>query len=182
MTHLNPKPMITIGGRPFLWHILNLYSSLGINEFIICCGYKGYVIKECFANYFLHMSDITFDIEGNQMEAHLKKAEPWRVTLVDTGDTTQTGGRLKRLVELARQALGNSLVTYEDIKGSFHEASPLSLDTAKVRGLLGFNPRGSFQELIRRTIAWYREIRQGKSARELCEREILENKGLRRVA
>jgi len=101
-THLTPKPMITIGGRPILWHILKLYSSHGINEFIICCGYKGYVIKEYFANYFLHMSDVTFDIESNQMEVHLKKAEPWRVTLVDTGDTTQTGGRLKRVVEYVR--------------------------------------------------------------------------------
>lgn len=101
-THLTPKPMITIGGRPILWHLLKLYSSHGINEFIICCGYKGYVIKEYFANYFLHMSDVTFDIESNQMEVHLKKAEPWKVTLVDTGDTTQTGGRLKRVVEYVR--------------------------------------------------------------------------------
>lgn len=96
-THLKPKPMIEIGGRPILWHIMKMYSAHGINEFIICCGYKGYVIKEYFANYFLHMSDVTFDMESNQMHVHQRKAEPWKVTLVDTGDDTLTGGRLKRV-------------------------------------------------------------------------------------
>ena len=96
-THLKPKPMIEIGGRPILWHIMKLYAAHGVNDFVICCGYKGYIIKEYFANYFLHMSDITFDIARNQMEVHQQKAEPWRVTLVDTGDDTLTGGRLKRL-------------------------------------------------------------------------------------
>ena len=96
-THLKPKPMIEIGGYPILWHIMKIYSSHGVNEFIICCGYKGYVIKEYFANYFLHMSDVTFNMSSNQMEVHQKKAEPWRVTLVDTGDETLTGGRLKRV-------------------------------------------------------------------------------------
>jgi glucose-1-phosphate cytidylyltransferase len=96
-THLKPKPMIEIGGRPILWHIMKLYSSHGINDFVICCGYRGYVIKEYFANYFLHMSDVTFDMSTNQMEVHEKNAEPWRVTLVDTGDNTLTGGRLKRV-------------------------------------------------------------------------------------
>lgn len=94
-THLKPKPMIEIGGKPILWHIMKSYSAHGINDFIICCGYKGYVIKEYFANYFLHMSDVTFDISNNNMEVHHKKAEPWKVTLVDTGDNTLTGGRLK---------------------------------------------------------------------------------------
>ncbi len=98
-THLKPKPMIEIGGRPVLWHILKMYSSHGINDFIICCGYKGYIIKEYFANYFLHMSDVTFDMKNNQMEVHQKNAEPWRVTLVDTGENTLTGGRLKRVSE-----------------------------------------------------------------------------------
>jgi glucose-1-phosphate cytidylyltransferase len=98
-THLKPKPMIEIGGRPVLWHILKMYSSHGINDFVICCGYKGYVIKEYFANYFLHMSDVTFDMKNNQMEVHQKNAEPWRVTLVDTGENTLTGGRLKRVSE-----------------------------------------------------------------------------------
>lgn len=89
--------MIEIGGKPILWHIMKIYSAHGVNEFIICCGYKGYIIKEYFANYFLHMSDVTFDMEHNQMEVHQKKAEPWKVTLIDTGDETLTGGRLKRV-------------------------------------------------------------------------------------
>ena len=96
-TSIRPKPMIEIGGRPILWHIMKTYSSHGINEFIVCCGYKGYVIKEYFANYFLHMSDITFDMEENRMEVHQRHAEPWRVTLVDTGEETMTGGRIRRV-------------------------------------------------------------------------------------
>ena len=98
-THTRPKPMIEIGGKPILWHILKTYSHHGINDFIICCGYKGYIIKEYFANYFLHMSDVTFDMSNNRMEVHQKNAEPWKVTLVDTGDNTLTGGRLRRVFE-----------------------------------------------------------------------------------
>jgi len=98
-THLKPKPMVEIGGKPILWHIMKIYSSHGINNFIICCGYKGYIIKEYFANYFLHMSDVTFDMNNNSMEVHNQMAEPWRVTLVDTGEKTMTGGRLKRVAE-----------------------------------------------------------------------------------
>jgi len=96
-THLKPKPMIEIGGRSMLWHIMKSYSVHGVNDFVICCGYRGYLIKEYFANYFLHMSDVTFDMSNNRMEVHQKKAEPWRVTLVDTGEETMTGGRLKRV-------------------------------------------------------------------------------------
>ena len=96
-SYLRPKPMIEIGGKPILWHILKIYSTHGVNEFVICCGYKGYVIKEYFANYFLHTSDVTFDMADNSMVVHQQKAEPWRVTLVDTGEDTQTGGRLKRV-------------------------------------------------------------------------------------
>jgi glucose-1-phosphate cytidylyltransferase len=96
-THLKPKPLIEIGGRPILWHIMKNYSVHGVNDFVICCGYKGYLIKEYFANYFLHMSDLTFDMSTNQMEVHQHKAEPWKVTLIDTGEDTQTGGRLKRV-------------------------------------------------------------------------------------
>jgi len=96
-TVMRPKPMVEIGGRPILWHILKIYSSHGINDFVICAGYKGYVIKEYFANYFLHMSDVTFDMKENRMEVHSKRSEPWRVTIVDTGDDTLTGGRLKRV-------------------------------------------------------------------------------------
>lgn len=98
-THLKPKPMIEIGGMPILWHIMKLYSAQGVNDFVICCGYKGYVIKEYFANYFLHMSDVTFDMASNHMEVHHQKAEPWKVTLVDTGEDTLTGGRLKRVAD-----------------------------------------------------------------------------------
>ncbi len=101
-THLKPKPMIEIGGKPILWHILKMYSTHGVNEFIICCGYKGYVIKEYFQNYFLHMSDVTFDILKNRMEVHSEKAEPWRITLIDTGEETMTGGRLKRVAKYLR--------------------------------------------------------------------------------
>lgn len=96
-THLKPKPMVEIGGRPILWHVMKLYSAHGVNDFVICCGYRGYIIKEYFANYFLHMSDVTFDMENNKMEVHQRNAEPWRVTLVDTGEDTLTGGRLKRV-------------------------------------------------------------------------------------
>ena len=96
-THLKPKPMIEIGGHPILWHIMKSYSAHGVNEFVICCGYKGYLIKEYFANYFLHMSDVTFDLQHNRMEVHERHAEPWKVTLVDTGEDTMTGGRLKRV-------------------------------------------------------------------------------------
>lgn len=98
-TSLRPKPMIEIGGRPILWHIMKIYAAHGINDFVICCGYKGYVIKEYFANYFLHMSDVTFDMKANEMIVHEKRAEPWRVTLVDTGDDSMTGGRLRRVAD-----------------------------------------------------------------------------------
>jgi glucose-1-phosphate cytidylyltransferase len=96
-SYLKPKPMIEIGGKPILWHIMKTYSHHGINDFVICCGYKGYVIKEYFANYFLHMSDVTFDMTSNSMEVHHRYVEPWRVTLVNTGEETLTGGRLKRV-------------------------------------------------------------------------------------
>lgn len=101
-THLKPKPMIEIGGKPILWHIMKSYSAHGVNDFVICCGYKGYIIKEYFANYFLHMSDVTFDMASNSMEVHGRHAEPWRVTLIDTGEDTMTGGRLKRVAPYVR--------------------------------------------------------------------------------
>ena len=101
-TVYRPKPMIEIGGKPILWHIMKVYSSHGVNDFIICCGYKGYLIKEYFANYFLHMSDVTFDMSKNKMEVHQRHAEPWRVTLIDTGEATMTGGRLKRISNYLR--------------------------------------------------------------------------------
>jgi len=98
-TDTKPKPMVEIGGKPILWHIMKIYSAHGVNDFVICCGYKGYQIKEYFANYFLYMSDVTFDMSKNTMEVHQRSAEPWRVTLVDTGESTMTGGRLKRVAE-----------------------------------------------------------------------------------
>ena len=101
-TATRPKPMVEIGGKPILWHILKMYSHHGINDFVICCGYKGYVIKEYFANYFLHTSDVTFDMAHNTMEVHHKRAEPWKVTLVDTGDESMTGGRLRRVADYVR--------------------------------------------------------------------------------
>jgi glucose-1-phosphate cytidylyltransferase len=98
-TSVRPKPMVEVGGKPVLWHIMKTYSAHGIHDFVICCGYKGYVIKEYFANYFLHMSDVTFDMQNNKMEVHQRNAEPWRVTLVDTGEDTMTGGRIKRVAQ-----------------------------------------------------------------------------------
>lgn len=111
-TSVRPKPMIEIGGKPILWHIMKIYAAHGINDFIICLGYKGYLIKEYFANYFLHTSDVTFDMQNNKMEVHQNSSEPWKVTLVDTGDESMTGGRLKRV----RQFLGNDdfCFTYGD--------------------------------------------------------------------
>ncbi|MBS3947120.1 MAG: glucose-1-phosphate cytidylyltransferase [Dethiobacter sp.] len=102
-TSTRPKPMIEIGGKPILWHIMKMYSFHGINDFVICCGYKGYVIKEYFANYFLHMSDVTFDIQANTMNVHQRRAEPWKVTLVDTGENAMTGGRLRRVADHVRE-------------------------------------------------------------------------------
>ena len=101
-THLKPKPMIEIGGKPILWHIMKIYSHYGVNDFVICCGFKGYVIKEYFANYFLHMSDVKFDMRDNSMQVLQQSAEPWRVTLIDTGEETMTGGRLRRAAPYVR--------------------------------------------------------------------------------
>jgi glucose-1-phosphate cytidylyltransferase len=112
-TSLRPKPMVEIGGKPILWHIMKMYSNYGINDFIICCGYKSYFIKEYFANYFLHMSDVTFDMSSNNMFVHKERAEPWTVTLVDTGDNSMTGGRLKRVREFVKDEKAFCL-TYGD--------------------------------------------------------------------
>ncbi len=107
-----PKPMVNIGNKPILWHIMKTYSAYGLNEFVICCGYKGYMIKEYFANYFLHTSDVTFHMEDNRMEVHRRKAEPWKVTLLDTGEKTLTGGRLKKAIEFIDEQ--NCCFTYGD--------------------------------------------------------------------
>ena len=147
-THLKPKPMIEIGGMPILWHILKLYSSHGINDFIICCGYKGYLIKEYFANYFLHMSDVTFDMIRNSMEIHEKKAEPWKVTLIDTGEITQTGGRLKR-IESYLSDEETFCFTYGDGLADVDIGSLINLhrETGKLATVTAVRPPGRFGSL-----------------------------------
>ncbi|MBU1664466.1 MAG: glucose-1-phosphate cytidylyltransferase [Gammaproteobacteria bacterium] len=143
-TVVKPKPMVEIGGRPILWHILKIYSSHGINDFVICCGYKGYVIKEYFANYFLHMSDVTFDMSENRMEVHQRFAEPWRVTLVDTGEETLTGGRLKRV----RDYLGDEdfCFTYGDgvADVNIRESIAFHKQSGKLATLTATQPPGRF--------------------------------------
>jgi glucose-1-phosphate cytidylyltransferase len=143
---LRPKPMIEIGGLPILWHIMKIYSAAGLNDFIICCGYKGYLIKEYFANYILHMSDITVDMEKNAIEVHSKKAEPWRVTLVDTGELTQTGGRLKRI---APYVTGDFCMTYGDGVGSVDIPELLKFHKAhgKLATMTATQPPGRFGAL-----------------------------------
>lgn len=146
-TSVRPKPMIEIGGKPILWHIMKIYSSHGINDFVICCGYKGYIIKEYFANYFLHMSDFTFDMQNNRMEIHTQHAEPWRVTLVDTGDASMTGGRLKRV----RSHLGDDdfCFTYGDGVGDIDIGASIKFhrETGKLATLTAIQPPGRFGAL-----------------------------------
>ena len=147
-TAVRPKPMIEIGGKPILWHIMKTYSHHGINEFIICCGYRGYVIKEYFANYFLHMSDVTFDMKKNSMEVHQRNAEPWRVTLVDTGEDTMTGGRLKRVAGYLKDEEAFCF-TYGDGVGDINITELLAFHkTQKVKATLtGTIPPGRFGAL-----------------------------------
>jgi glucose-1-phosphate cytidylyltransferase len=146
-TSLRPKPMVEIGGRPILWHIMKIYAAHGINEFIVCLGYKGYLIKEYFANYFLHMSDVTFDMANNRTEVHQNNAEPWRVTLVDTGDSTMTGGRLKRV----RQYVGadDFCMTYGDGVGDIDVTETIAFHRKhrKLATLTGTQPPGRFGAL-----------------------------------
>jgi glucose-1-phosphate cytidylyltransferase len=146
-TSVKPKPMIEIGGRPILWHILKSYSAHGVNDFIICCGYKGYIIKEYFANYFLHMSDVTFDMSNNSMQVHQKKAEPWKVTLVDTGESTQTGGRLRRIKEYVGDA--DFCMTYGDGVGDVDIAKSIEFHRShgKLATMTATQPPGRFGAL-----------------------------------
>jgi len=145
-THLKPKPMVEIGGRPILWHILKIYSAHGINNFIICAGYKGYVIKEYFANYFLHMSDVTFDMSDNTLEVHRKNAEPWCITIVDTGDETMTGGRIKRI---APYLDGAFCLTYGDGVGNIDITASIEFHkkSGRLATLTGVRPPGRFGSL-----------------------------------
>ena len=147
-TELRPKPMVEIGGKPILWHIMKLYSSFDVNEFIICCGYKGYVIKEYFANYFLHTSDVTFCMNENSMEVHQKRAEPWKVTLVDTGEGSMTGGRLKRVAEFVKEE-DVFFFTYGDGLGDIDIKATLEFHNShgKLATLTAATPPGRFGAL-----------------------------------
>ena len=147
-TSTRPKPMAEIGGRPLLWHIMKIYSAYGVREFVICLGYKGYVIKEYFANYFLHMSDVTFDMASNSMEVHQNKAEPWRVTLVDTGENTMTGGRLLRVREHVKDEEAFCF-TYGDGLADVDIAQALKFHRAhgKLATVTGAQPPGRFGAL-----------------------------------
>ncbi len=146
-THLIPKPMVEIGGKPILWHIMKTYSHYGINEFIICCGYKGYVIKEWFANYFLHTSDVTFDLKNNEMTVHDCHSEDWKVTLVDTGLETMTGGRIKRI----QKYVGDEtfLLTYGDGVTDLNIADTIKYhqETGKILTVTAYKPQGKFGAL-----------------------------------
>lgn len=147
-TSLKPKPMVEVGGKPILWHIMKMYSAHGVNDFIICCGYKGYVIKEYFANYFLHMSDVTFDLQDNTMEVHHKRAEPWKVTLVDTGDSSMTGGRLKRVAKYLKDE-DAFCFTYGDGVGDMNIAETIDFHkkNEKLATLTATYPPGRFGAL-----------------------------------
>ncbi len=147
-TSLKPKPMVEVGGKPILWHIMKMYSAHGVNDFIICCGYKGYVIKEYFANYFLHMSDVTFDLQDNKMEVHHKRAEPWKVTLVDTGDNSMTGGRLKRVAKYLKDE-DAFCFTYGDGVGDMNIAETIDFHkkNGKLATLTATYPPGRFGAL-----------------------------------
>ncbi|SJN57329.1 Glucose-1-phosphate cytidylyltransferase [Vibrio ruber DSM 16370] len=144
-TVIKPKPMVEIGGKPILWHIMKIYSFYGVNEFIICCGYKGYVIKEYFANYFMHMSDITFDMAKNHMHVHHKRADPWKVTLVDTGEESMTGGRLKRVQEYIKDE-SEFFFTYGDGVADVNIAKTLDFHRShgKLATLTATYPPGRF--------------------------------------
>lgn len=153
-TSTRPKPMVDIGGMPILWHIMKMYSAHGINDFVICCGYKGYVIKEYFANYFLHMSDVTFNMRDNTMEVHDKRAESWNVTLVDTGENSMTGGRLRRVADYVKHEEAFCF-TYGDGVGDIDIAASLAFHKqhGKAATLTATYPPGRFGAL---------DIRQGQ--------------------
>ena len=147
-TSVRPKPMAEIGGKPILWHILKMYSQHGINEFVICCGYKGYIIKEYFANYFLHSSDVTFDMSTNTMAVHVERAEPWKVTLVDTGENVMTGGRIKRVADYVRDE-DTFCLTYGDGVSNLDITATISFHAAhgKLATITATYPSGRFGAL-----------------------------------
>lgn len=164
-TYLKPKPMVEIGGKPILWHLMKIYSAYGINEFIICLGYKGYIIKEYFANYSLHMSDVTIDIQKNDIEVHQMNAEPWKITLVDTGEQTMTGGRIK---QVAKYLKGTFCMTYGD--GLSNVSIPSSIKFHKksktLATLTAVQPPGKFGALTinKNKVISFREKPKGDSS------------------
>ena len=167
-TETKPKPMVEIGGKPILWHIMKIYSHYGINDFIVCCGYKGYVIKEYFANYFLHTSDVTFCMSENKMEVHTKRTEPWRVTLVDTGDNTMTGGRLKRVKNFLTDEQ-DFCFTYGDGVGNVNISNLISFHrtNGRLATLTAVYPPGRFGTLDtdKNLVREFREKPLGDGAR-----------------
>jgi glucose-1-phosphate cytidylyltransferase len=167
-TGTRPKPMVEIGGRPILWHILKMYAHHGVNEFVICCGYKGYILKEYFANYFLHMSDVTFDMRSNEMQVHQKRAEPWKVTLVDTGDNSMTGGRLLRVADYLRNEEAFCL-TYGDGVSDVDIAATIRFhrEHGKAATLTATYPPARFGalEVKNRRVLSFREKPMGESGR-----------------
>jgi glucose-1-phosphate cytidylyltransferase len=167
-TGTRPKPMVEIGGRPILWHILKMYAHHGVNEFVICCGYKGYILKEYFANYFLHMSDVTFDMRSNEMQVHQKRAEPWKVTLVDTGDNSMTGGRLLRVADFLRNEDAFCL-TYGDGVSDVDIAATIEFHRAhgKAATLTATYPPARFGalEVKSRQVLSFQEKPMGESGR-----------------
>lgn len=166
-TSTRPKPMVEIGGKPLLWHILKMYSHHGVNDFVICCGYKGYVIKEYFANYFLHMSDITFDMRNNRMEVHQKRAEPWSVTVVDTGDDSMTGGRLLRVADYVRDE-DAFCFTYGDGVGDIDIRATIDFHKhhGKAATLTATSPPGRFGalDIQNRRVTSFKEKPKGDGA------------------
>jgi glucose-1-phosphate cytidylyltransferase len=166
-TSLRPKPMVEVGGKPILWHILKMYASHGVNDFVICCGYKGYVIKEYFANYFLHMSDVTFDMRSNRMEVHHKRAEPWNVTLVDTGDDSMTGGRLLRVAKYVQDEEAFCF-TYGDGVGDIDISAAIDFHRShgKAATLTATYPPGRFGaiEIQNRQVLSFKEKPRGDGA------------------
>ncbi len=162
-SYLKPKPMIEIGGKPILWHIMKIYSHYGINDFVICLGYKGYVIKEYFSNYFLHMSDVTFDLRGNNMEIHQEHAEPWKVTLIDTGEDSMTGGRLKRVAQYIEN--DTFCMTYGDGVADIDIRSLIKFHkrSGKKATLTAIQPAGRYGalQIDRETVSSFREKLHG---------------------
>ncbi|TGN39970.1 glucose-1-phosphate cytidylyltransferase [Marinobacter confluentis] len=180
-TSIRPKPMVEIGGKPILWHIMKMYSMHGVNDFVICCGYKGYVIKEYFANYFLHMSDVTFNMRDNKMEVHNKRAEPWNVTLVDTGEDSMTGGRLRRVAKYVKDEKAFCF-TYGDGVGDINIGDTLRFhnEHGKAATLTATYPPGRFgaMDIEKHQVMSFKEKPKGDGAMINCGFFVLSPKVL----